>query len=128
MFLLRGNHEIRTINSSFTFSNELNAKLGPKHGPEMWERFNQVFDYMPICAVIDESIFCAHGGIPHSATSLSELTKIATPLNEPERLSPAAHEMLWNDPITDKDHSEYEYFLIYQVTNLIHVFQEFGIN
>jgi hypothetical protein len=30
----------------------------------VWEAFNQVFDCMPVAAIINEQIFCAHGGIP----------------------------------------------------------------
>ncbi|CAG2174864.1 unnamed protein product [Oppiella nova] len=63
-WLLRGNHELRSVNQSFTFRNECLEKFGESVGQKLWKKFNTVFDFVPICAVIDESIYCAHGGIP----------------------------------------------------------------
>lgn len=61
IFMIRGNHECRSLQKEFTFYNECKVKFGDK-GEDVWEAFNDVFDVMPLCAVIDESIFCAHGG------------------------------------------------------------------
>ncbi|KAI1303934.1 Serine/threonine-protein phosphatase BSL1 -like protein [Halotydeus destructor] len=107
VFLLRGNHEIRSINKSFTFAKELASKLGEQDGLNIWERMNTVFDSMPVCAVIDESIFCAHGGIPTSCTRVEELSGMPLPLVDPESQFPPAHEMLWNDPINAAEYNEY---------------------
>ena len=85
--LLRGNHEIREVNRNFTFYKELIEKLGSTAGPQMWERINQVFDCLPFCAVIDEKISCAHGGIPFAGSGvckLSDLQTIPCPLPKPE--------------------------------------------
>lgn len=103
--LLRGNHEIREVNRNFTFYKELIEKLGTIAGPQMWERINRVFDCLPNCAVIDERIFCAHGGIPSAgsagACKLSDLLTIPCPLPKPEDKS-IAWECMWNDPVTDQ--------------------------
>lgn len=103
-FLLRGNHEIRDVNRNFTFYKELIEKLGPTAGPHMWERINKVFDCLPNCAVIDDRIFCAHGGIPSSGSGvckLSDILSIPCPLPKPEGNS-IAWECMWNDPVTDQ--------------------------
>lgn len=107
--LLRGNHEVRSLQESMTYKKEVMKKLsrgGKLHdfAKEMWEMFNEVFDSMPVCAVIDDSIFCAHGGIPGiSATKLEQLMRIPKNMPDPENESPPAWEMLWNDPMEKND-------------------------
>lgn len=102
-FLLRGNHEVASIQRQYTFEKECEDKFGIV-GRQLWRNFNKVFDLMPIAAVIDNQIFCAHGGIPRSVSDLNSLaTNIPSPLDNPEIQSPAAWEILWNDPITDSE-------------------------
>uniref|UniRef100_A0A6G1SLJ5 Serine/threonine-protein phosphatase n=2 Tax=Aceria tosichella TaxID=561515 RepID=A0A6G1SLJ5_9ACAR len=102
-YLLRGNHEIASIQRQYTFGSECETKFGSA-GKQLFRSFNKVFNVMPIAAIIDEQIFCAHGGIPRSATDISQLAQdIPTPLDNPEVQSPAAWEILWNDPITDSE-------------------------
>lgn len=99
--LLRGNHEVAAIQRQYTFGKECEFKFGSL-GKDLWRSFNRVFDLMPIAAIIDDQIFCAHGGIPKSITDLKILSEsIPSPLENPEIQCPAAWEILWNDPITD---------------------------
>ena len=55
-------------------------------GQFLWEKVNKVFDYMPLAAVIDSSIFCVHGGIPRPRAGfgmhqmLTAVQKIPVPL------------------------------------------------
>lgn len=106
-WLLRGNHELRNVQLGFTFKTECLDKLGVKMGEQLWTALNNVFDLVPICAVIDESIFCAHGGIPAHTTRLEELYKIPTPLSTPEDQCPIAWEILWNDPVGPQEFASY---------------------
>lgn len=62
--LLRGNHETREQQREHTFFCEVNNKFGGKLTKKIFEAFNDVFDVMPLVGVIDESIYCSHGGIP----------------------------------------------------------------
>ncbi|RWS15574.1 Calcineurin-like protein phosphoesterase [Dinothrombium tinctorium] len=105
--MLRGNHELRQIQMVFTFFRECLEKFGKNLGQTVWEACNKAFDSLPICAVIDETIFCAHGGIPMTASKLEELYSIPVPLSNPEKESPPAWEVLWNDPISANDFGEY---------------------
>lgn len=107
-FLLRGNHELRSIQQAFTFFREICEKFRHQQlGIQVWETLNKVFDFMPIAATIDDQIFCAHGGIPTSALRLDELYNIPTPLQDPENQSSCAWEILWNDPVSSTEYSEY---------------------
>lgn len=71
--LLRGNHEDRWINNSFGFAQECFLKLGeqPSLPFSVFNRINDVFDWLPLAAVIDDKIICVHGGIGSSLIHLS---------------------------------------------------------
>ena len=63
------------------------------------------FDAMPLAAVVDNKIFCLHGGIPSfnnmpegSTCTIEDINKIKCPLKDPENECPMAWELLWNDP------------------------------
>ena len=63
---------------------------------------------LPLCATIDEQIFCAHGGIPMSTTKLSHVAAaIPCPMQEPEGVSQTAWEVLWNDPVSSKEFDQH---------------------
>eukprot|EP00795_Rhopilema_esculentum_P015161 gene15161-6353_t len=104
--LIRGNHEIRGIQRMHTFYGECISKFGATFGPKVWEAVNSCFDCLPIAAVIDKKIFCVHGGIPslkHGQGMLSEIESIPTHLNDPEKQSPLAWDLMWSDPLRDED-------------------------
>jgi hypothetical protein len=73
--LLRGNHETRDVNGweehygNRSFIHQCEERFGEDVGYKVWESTNQVFDRMPLAAVIDQDIFCVHGGIPRPVES-----------------------------------------------------------
>lgn len=102
--LVRGNHEIREIQKLFTFREECIQKFGDKLGRQMWESINDVFDYLPIAALVDGKIFCVHGGIPPPwlCPSAAAINSVMMPLPRPDEQSSLAWEIMWNDPIKDQ--------------------------
>ncbi|XP_063846075.1 uncharacterized protein LOC135091949 isoform X1 [Scylla paramamosain] len=105
-FMLRGNHEVRDIQKQFTFYNECLVKFGESLGHNVWEAVNNAFDHMPLAAVIDDQVFCIHGGIPNIPGNLSEMEKIPCPLRNPEVESDVAWQVMWNDPIAPDEMTE----------------------
>lgn len=101
-FLLRGNHEVRAIQRSFTFEKECLDKYGT-NGASVFETFNRVFDILPFSALIDESIYCAHGGIPFTQTKIEDLLRTPAVLQDPEQEAPAVWEV-------DKNFQTFEIF------------------
>ena len=70
LFLLRGNHETRDVNGweehygDRSFIYQCRIRFGDDIGYRIWEICNQAFDRLPLAAMIDQDIFCVHGGIP----------------------------------------------------------------
>lgn len=71
---------------------ECKSKFGQELGEQVWEEINEVFDSLPIAAVVDSKIFCIHGGIPSflnkNNTKIDEINSIKCPLRDPEIESP----------------------------------------
>lgn len=104
--LIRGNHEIRRIQKMFTFYGECIQKFGPDLGEEVWAAVNSVFDVLPIAAIVDDKIFCVHGGIPLPSQDgglVSSIDSIPSVLFEPEEQSELAWELMWGDPLRPDD-------------------------
>lgn len=91
-FLLRGNHESRKINCQYGFYDECKRRYGIK----LWRSFNDLFNYMPVAALIETQIFCAHGGISQDLTDFSQIKKIQRPTDVPD--GGLLCDLLWSDP------------------------------
>jgi serine/threonine-protein phosphatase PPG1 len=57
--LLRGNHESRQTTQVYGFYSDCQKKYGSVN---VWTYFTDMFDYIPIAALIDGRIFCVHAG------------------------------------------------------------------
>ena len=42
-----------------------------------------MFNWMPVAALIDDKIFCVHGGLSPDLVSLDQLTKLSRPTEVP---------------------------------------------
>jgi len=65
--ILRGNHETRTVTQVYGFYDECLRKYG---NANVWRIFTELFDYLPLTAVVEGKIFCLHGGLSPSIDSL----------------------------------------------------------
>jgi len=94
-FILRGNHECASINRIYGFYDECKRRYNIK----LWKTFTDCFNCLPICAVVDEKIFCTHGGLSPDLSSLEQIRRIVRPTDVPD--TGLLCDLLWSDP--DKD-------------------------
>lgn len=94
-FLLRGNHECSYINRQFGFYDECCQRFNIN----VWKRFCEVFNCLPIAAIVEDKIFCVHGGISPELTNLDDIRNIERPKEIPE--DGLLCDLLWSDPDPD---------------------------
>ncbi|OON19032.1 Ser/Thr phosphatase family protein, partial [Opisthorchis viverrini] len=101
-FLLRGNHECQAITRIYGFFDECKRRFNVK----LWKCFLDVFNCLPVAAVIENQIFCCHGGISpeflkQDIANLEDLKQkirsIPRPAEVPE--DGVVCDLLWADPL-----------------------------
>lgn len=92
LYLLRGNHECQSINKLYGFYDECKKRFSVK----LWKKFCEVFEFMPVAAIIDDKIFCAHGGISMHLNKLEQINQITRPCDIPDQ--GLLCDILWSDP------------------------------
>uniref|UniRef100_A0A803K6U5 Serine/threonine-protein phosphatase n=1 Tax=Xenopus tropicalis TaxID=8364 RepID=A0A803K6U5_XENTR len=94
-FLLRGNHECASINRIYGFYDECKRRYNIK----LWKTFTDCFNCLPVAAIVDEKIFCCHGGLSPDLQSMEQVRRILRPTDVPDQ--GLLCDLLWSDP--DKD-------------------------
>mmetsp|Transcript_8997 Transcript_8997/g.22907 ORF Transcript_8997/g.22907 Transcript_8997/m.22907 type:complete len:309 (+) Transcript_8997:140-1066(+) len=93
IFILRGNHETRQITQVYGFYDECLRKYG---NTNVWKYFTDLFDYLPLTAVVENQVMGLHGGLSPSIDYLDNIRAL-------DRVQEVPHEgpmcdLLWSDP------------------------------
>eukprot|EP00188_Purpureofilum_apyrenoidigerum_P003217 Plantae.Rhodophyta-Purpureofilum_apyrenoidigerum.ctg3309.p1 GENE.Plantae.Rhodophyta-Purpureofilum_apyrenoidigerum.ctg3309~~Plantae.Rhodophyta-Purpureofilum_apyrenoidigerum.ctg3309.p1 ORF type:complete len:316 (-),score=37.75 Plantae.Rhodophyta-Purpureofilum_apyrenoidigerum.ctg3309:1852-2799(-) len=91
--ILRGNHESRQITQVYGFYDECLRKYSNSN---VWKYFTDMFDHLPLTALVENTIFCLHGGLSPSIDTLDQIRAL-------DRVQEVPHEgpmcdLLWSDP------------------------------
>lgn len=80
---------------------------------EVWQAFVDLFDYLSIAAVIDDTIFCVHGGLSPSIQRIDQI-RVLNRFKEVPIEGPLS-DLMWSDP--DPDHDGFKesprYFIMF---------------
>jgi serine/threonine-protein phosphatase PP1 catalytic subunit len=82
VLLLRGNHEEMNMNVHYGFFDEINRDI------DLLYDINEVYEVMPIAAILANKVFCVHGGIDEAGI-ISRVSKSNS------------FQYLWNDPTNE---------------------------
>jgi len=91
--LIRGNHESRQITQVYGFYEECMRKFGSVN---VWRYCTDIFDYLSLSAIINDRVFCVHGGLSPSINTLDQIRLIDRKQEVPQE--GAMCDLMWSDP------------------------------
>ncbi|NHI87915.1 MAG: hypothetical protein EAX87_00245 [Candidatus Thorarchaeota archaeon] len=92
VLLLRGNHESDEVAQRYGFYTEVTRQ----YSFELYNKYLEMFQVLPMAAISPGFIFACHGGIPENVTSVQDIQKCnRMDSNFPDDI---IFQIAWNDP------------------------------
>lgn len=106
VFLLRGNHEFKDMAANYGFKKECIERIplyktDDSYSLDGYDFFNEItstFPFLPVCAIVNQSIFCVHGGITALLENREQLMGIEKVGVDFTNENSVQVEFMWNDP------------------------------
>ncbi|WVF72850.1 hypothetical protein IAT40_007668 [Kwoniella sp. CBS 6097] len=86
------------VTQTYGFYLECTRKYG---SPAVWQYFTDMFDFLTLSVVIDDAIFCVHGGLSPSIHHIDQI-KVIDRFREIPHEGPMA-DLVWSDPDPEKE-------------------------
>lgn len=67
-----------------------------RYNIKLWKTFTDCFNCLPVSAIVDEKIFCCHGGLSPDLQSMEQIRRIMRPTDVPDQ--GLLCDLLWSDP------------------------------
>lgn len=93
LHMTRGNHETKGMNKIYGFEGEVKHK----YDNVVMQLFSEVFQWIPLCAVINDAVFVVHGGlstINSGCVTLKEIEELKRDREPPE--SGLMSDLMWS--------------------------------
>jgi serine/threonine-protein phosphatase PP1 catalytic subunit len=99
-YIIRGNHETLEINQYYGFFQDFLKRF---NNQSKFIEIIKVYNTLPLCALVNETILCLHGGIPQDLEILSKLKghKCKDFSHMFTSNAQSIYQMMWNDPKSD---------------------------
>lgn len=107
--MLRGSHEDRRINYDAGFGEECKVRLKENidEPDSVFQKMNDLFEYMPLACSIGSKIFACHAGIGSRINKFSDIDSLKRPITIPSEVSNQEQQIvmdiLWSDPTDHED-------------------------
>ena len=93
IYMTRGNHESTEITQLYGFYDECIQKYG---NTVVWKSFTELFNLLPLSAIVDNKIFCLHGGLSPEIKTIDQIRELDRKKDVPNT-GPMC-DLLWSDP------------------------------
>lgn len=103
VFVLRGNHECPTVNVNYGFYQECEDRFKENN---TFKIINKTLKSLPVAAVINNKVFCVHGGLSPDLKMIDDINKINRFRDIPN--DGLLCDLLWADPRSTSDWSPNE--------------------
>ncbi|CAN0248365.1 unnamed protein product, partial [Ectocarpus sp. 8 AP-2014] len=70
-----------------------------RYSTKLWRTFTDCFNCLPIAAIVDDKIFCAHGGLSPELFDMEQINRVSRPTDVPD--TGLLCDLLWSDPDRD---------------------------
>jgi diadenosine tetraphosphatase ApaH/serine/threonine PP2A family protein phosphatase len=102
LHLIRGNHESRSCTTMYGFYDECIRKYG---SATVWKKLTELFDCMPVSALVGGKIMCMHGGLSPDMDMIDKLNNIDRFKEVP--MDGCICDLLWSDPNGDPSNQKF---------------------
>lgn len=96
----------KTVHTNLTLILGFYDECKRRYNIKLWKTFTDCFNCLPIAAIIDEKIFCCHGGLSPDLQNMDQIRRIMRPTDVPD--TGLLCDLLWSDPDKDVNVCEFD--------------------